>query len=420
MNRLEQSIPSRLFIIGRVLIVCILLVLLILGWVFSYPDTLSCSVTISTDYPPVLVNAKATTTIEKIYCKENQVVEQGQLLFKLKSETQQVDINKLQEFISKISGTKDYVDYLKISVPSELQLGSFQNEYSNLVKKCFEFQSFLKDSYVFQKMKSLEIDLKYYSQLENSYNKEKTILEEDLDIAHKNLVRQQDLNESGAISDLEAESAMSQEILKRKSVQNVQTTLILNRLKINSLKDQIEELKSTRWNKVKERVHEIEQIILNINSQIHKWEETFLVKAPISGFVVFSSKLYEDLPISSGQSICNILPSREKKRIVANYTIPVYNSGDLNIGSSVSINLDAYPDEKFGSIKTEISEISLMPFNLEGQYFLKAKSYLPDTLISTYNIKIPFSQNLSGNADIIMGNQSYFQRIRNKLFKKLK
>jgi len=77
---------------------------------------------------------------------------------------------------------------------------------------------------------------------------------------------------------------------------------------------------------------------------------------------------------------------------------PVQNSDKIKEGQKVNIKLESYPDTEFGTLTGEVKSISLIPDN-EGFYLIEV--FLPKKLITSYNNKIEFKQEMRGVADII-------------------
>ena len=72
--------PHKLLSIGSSVIGGILLVLFIACFIFKYPDTISCAVTITKTEPPVWVVAKMSGRLQELYAKDGQHVKADDII----------------------------------------------------------------------------------------------------------------------------------------------------------------------------------------------------------------------------------------------------------------------------------------------------------------------------------------------------
>ena len=101
--------------------------------------------------------------------------------------------------------------------------------------------------------------------------------------------------------------------------------------------------------------------------------------------------------ISNGDLVFTIIPEKHSSYI-CKVKAPVLNSGKIKIDQDVNIKLSGYPDIEYGVLKGKVQDISLISNN-EGMYLLDIS--LPNNLITTYNKKIKFKQEMQGSAVII-------------------
>ncbi|MDY0143599.1 MAG: HlyD family efflux transporter periplasmic adaptor subunit, partial [Bacteroidales bacterium] len=96
--------------------------------------------------------------------------------------------------------------------------------------------------------------------------------------------------------------------------------------------------------------------------------------------------------------------------------IPSTGIGKVKPGQTVNIKLDNYPYMEFGIIKAKIKNISLVPISTEQGIFYTAEIEINDSvLITNYNKSIPFSQNMTGIAEIITDDVRLLERFLNPL-----
>ena len=107
-----------------------------------------------------------------------------------------------------------------------------------------------------------------------------------------------------------------------------------------------------------------------------------------------------------GDEVMGIVPL-EKQEVIAKLILPVHNSGKLKVGQTVNIKLNNYLFQEYGMLKGFVKNISVMPKN--ESYAIKVS--LPNQLITTYNKKLDYKQEMQGTADIITEELSVFDRV---------
>jgi hypothetical protein len=71
---------------------------------------------------------------------------------------------------------------------------------------------------------------------------------------------------------------------------------------------------------------------------------------------------------------------------------------------------------EFGMLKAKVKNISLVPITTEQGIFYSAEIELNDSILKTnYNKIIPFSQNMTGTAEIITDDLRLLERFLNPL-----
>ena len=158
--------------------------------------------------------------------------------------------------------------------------------------------------------------------------------------------------------------------------------------------------KGTEINKIKEEMTLLKHVIQSFNQlkkAIKDWEYQYVLKSDIKGQVAFLSYWNENQTVNQGDLVFTIIPS-ENSSFIAKLKTPVQNSGKIKIGQNVNIKLENYPDAEFGVLNGVVKNMSLIP-NKEGLYLIDVE--LPKSLITSYNKKIEFRQEMRASAEIV-------------------
>jgi HlyD family secretion protein len=128
--------------------------------------------------------------------------------------------------------------------------------------------------------------------------------------------------------------------------------------------------------------------------------------APVSGSVTFTKFWSENQNVKAGEKVMTIIPADEGSTL-GKISLPLQGAGKVKVGNQVHVQFDNYPHMEFGVVKGFVSNISEVPD--EGFYTVEVD--FPLDLRTYYDITIPFSQNMQGNAEIYTDKKRLIERV---------
>jgi multidrug resistance efflux pump len=400
--------PPRWIVRRGIIIIFIIVVLaLVLAQKFKYPDFIKAQVTITTLIPPEKVEMQINGKLSRVYVKNQQVVEKGQILASIESTGNLEHILYLINL--KDTLTVDYSDFtFPIEKVSPLSLGRLETTYASFEEAYINYQ--------------LEKKLKPYNQINSVDEKQLEIIRDRIVSLEKQKqieiekvsLKENELNRNKGLLDKGVISVQQFEVVK---LGYLQATTNLENLKISisQLKESQNRIKkamlSNRINNRKDRVNLLKNVLQsydNFRTSIEEWEQTYLLKSSVEGQVSFQEYWGENQYINLGEVVFTILP-KDKKDIIGKLILPANNTGKIKIGQKVLIKLDNYPYQEFGMVNGKVQNISLVP-NKKGFYYLEVE--LPSgELVTSYNAVIPFDKEMIGTAEIVTKELSIMQRV---------
>ncbi len=87
--------------------------------------------------------------------------------------------------------------------------------------------------------------------------------------------------------------------------------------------------------------------------------------------------------------------------------LPVKDAGKVKIGNSVVLHFDNYPYMQYGTVKGTVARVSLVP---ESKHYC-VEIDLPEGLKTNYKKDLAFSQNMTGQGQILTDSKSLLVRI---------
>jgi len=417
-NDIIGNPPGWILRSGITIIALVVIIAIALSNIISYPDKIMAPVIITTENPPIDIISKSSGKIDKIFVKNKDTVIENQSLMYIENTAIPDDIDKVEKFLSEYE-TIDYIpDYLKLQYKDKLITGELNNTVSNFFQKYNAFQNLLRQSMVFQKIKSIDNEIQRIKKLNQIQNRQIEIYKNEVKIKEKDYNRNEILHTQHVISDSEKEKMEAEMLTYKRQLENMKTTAINNKIRIEQLKTQILELTDQRHTQVQDYLNELNELKTIIKNKIKEWREKYYITSPISGIVTIPAKITEDMFISQGNVVCSVVPMgkyTQSNTKIARAMTPISGVGKIENGSKTIIRFDAYPYKEYGTLETKVNDISLLPIkDKEGKVFYDLSISLPDTLITNYNKTIPYRPKMSGVALIITKDRTIFERIFNK------
>lgn len=390
------AVPNWMVRWGNSLFLILIILVLALSWIVKYPDTIESGAVITTTVPPQKEFAQITAKIDSIHVVDSQRVTENQILAVLENTANPEDVLYLKTITDTLT-----VDYDSLYFPFKelplLFLGDIDQSFAVFENNYYQYQLNKRLQPFSNEAKANEISIteskRRLSRLQAQYRLSQT----EYDFKKADLNRHISLFEKGVISEQEYE--------------NKQVALLSTERSHNSLGVSISQLreaiananslaKGTEFSRSREETQLLKSTIQSFNQlkrAIKDWENTYVLKSEIEGKVSFLNYWSKNQTVSQGDLVFTIIPSRFSNYL-AKLKAPLLNSGKIKVGQDVNVKLQNYPETEFGMLKGKVHNISLTP-DKDGYYLVDVS--LPEDLITSYNKKIDFKQEMRGTAEII-------------------
>ena len=190
------------------------------------------------------------------------------------------------------------------------------------------------------------------------------------------------------------------------SLEAAEQNSISSELRIEEIKNNITDLERDYEDQQYKQKSTISNTKKQLIHSLTKWENEFVLKAPVAGQVSFFSFWNENQFITTGNEFCFIVQANPTS-INGKVIMPVNNSVKVEEGQKVTVKLDDYAYKEYGMLVGKITSISLMPRN----QFYSAEVEFPNHLETTYKKSIKLKAQMSGEASIITKEQSVLDKV---------
>lgn len=397
-QEIVNRVPSWIVRWGTMLIFIVFLVALTISWFVKYPDVLKAEVVITTTPVPANLVARVDGRL-KLLKSDKEIVKAGDVVAFIDGN---VNLNDLQSLES-ILGS----DFIGID-PTSLQkfnVGEIQSSLSQLGAVLQDWQVFHNNaSYqnqVLQLQKQKETTLRIGFNQTAQYK----LLKRELSLSKEKFLTDSLLYSQKVIARLDFNSSQATFLQQQRVLKNAERAMLDNKLQINQLDKQIEDLQTEEKNREVELATQANNRFNELKSEIKRWKENYLLISPLDGQVSYLSFFYDNEYVALGKSLFTIVPKTQ--HVFGQAELAISRSGEVKAGQMVNIRLQNYPFEKYGVLTGNIETVSLIPN--DGNYLVKVN--LPNGLKTTHNSELKVTGQLKGELEIIAEDLRLLERI---------
>ena len=267
----------------------------------------------------------STGYVRNIYVKQGQAVEKGQLLLKIES-------------ADAISGQHHYSQII----------ASVQEQQDVLIK-----EHEIKVSTLVGNVDSYRDQVLHIEQQLNSLHSRIAIQSNLIELSQNDINRVKPLSDQGFYSKARLNELQSK-FLQQTSVKN---SLEQEKFQLELRIEEIENLIKTTKNELESSRAILDRNIAELEGRRYEISgvSSFDIKSPISG-KIDQLFVHSDQSVDSNQLLVSVYP--EDYPLIAEIWVPANSIGFLDVGQPVSIHLDAFPFQRFGSISATVQSIS--------------------------------------------------------------
>lgn len=404
-NEILGNPPAKILRWGTTVMFSVFVILIFFSWLIRYPDTIPSPVTVTTYNPPITLVSKVTGNIKHLYLREKDRVVTGQLIAVMETTASISEIELLKSTFDTINLPAGlYSDLL----PLLSELGELQVYYSSFLKNLSDLNNYNRNDLFGGRIVSLNIEIsRIKDYIDRLIVKERLVFEnEKLEVGKYQ--RDSVLHRGKSIADIDLEK--SRQALLRTSIELQQVRLDHSQKSIELAEKMqiLQDFKISRDEEKDKLISILNESFMNLKAQIRIWENTYLLKSPIDGTVTFTRFWNVNQSVVKDEAVLSIIPL-EPGEFIGRINLKMQRSGKVKTGQIVNLKLHGFPYLEYGMVRGVVKSKSLVPSG--DSYTIEIS--LPDGLTTTYGIKLEFTQNMQGTAEVITDNLRLIQKIVN-------
>ena len=401
------SIPSWITRWGVTVIAGIFALIIIGCCIIRYPQTLTSSITLTSENPPSDLAARYDGLLDTVCVVNGQKVSGGDLVALLSTPADYGDIMAVRDLLDSLSSRERDALPDAVSSPSlyeNYRLGDLQSSWSELVRSCSAYLNWSEIDQSGHQKRLVEEQIGKNREYYDDLLAQKAVLEQDMRYELAGLERDSLLMARGAVSRAEYEATLKNWTSKKGSLASFEATLTSTQLSILQLRQQLTELEIQRQNEETEHLRGIMQQASQLKAQVAQWLEQYAVISPADGTVSLQKVWSRGQHVMVGDVIASIVPDNGD-RVIGRLQVPSSGFGKVEEGQRVNVRLNGFPYMEFGVLKGVVESIPAVPQTVttaEGNSIVyTVEVSFPDSLVTTYGKELPMVQQMDGTAEII-------------------
>jgi multidrug resistance efflux pump len=399
------QVPNWFLCWGTTVIFFCLIMMMTLCWYIKYPDVVMAQIVVTTKNPPITVVARTNGKLNPIMVADHDQVQKDQVLAVIENTAHYEDVYALLRAAENLA-SREFSALPVFSPNSFWRLGEVQESYHAFEKSYQDWRLYQSLNPQAKAITSVQKQMGEYTRLLEKQQGQQQLYEKELQLASKIFERIKHAFERELISPSELEQKQKelfQAIRYRDDIKNqVSTTTI----RIEELQNSILNLTIEKQRAENEHRQTLTSRLDALKTNISRWEETYVLRAPIGGKVTFFEFRSEKQFVKNGQEVMTIVPGEEES-LVGKVSMNLRNSGKVKDGNKVLVHLQNYPSHEFGMLVGTVKNIALVPKN--DAYAIEVE--FNRGLTTTFNKTLEFRQEMQGSAEIITEDLRLIERI---------
>lgn len=384
-----------------------ILLFMILLYIIRFPDTIESPVTLTSGNPSISLIAESDGKIS-LRIADKQVAAKNDIIAVIENPARLEHVLLVKDRIHKFkSSLISGIINLNEQLPDSLTLGPLQYDYAEFIKLYKEYISYKTLDPISKVIRLSQQRLDTYLKLTKNIEVLKDLEQKRSGIAEKSHDRNSALLTEKVIApqQFEESEASYLDALQLVEMKNIELTTV--EIKIKELQSFITEQQLLMVQRDENFRNSLQAMSNKIESMIFEWEHDYLLLNPVEGTVNFLNFWTDHLYVRKGEQVCVVTPNHTDTVLGRAQVGPLYY-GKIRTGQRVRIKLKNYPYHEFGMIVGKVKSISSVT-NSSSVYFVNIE--LPQNLITTYKIEIPYQPDMTGVAEIELEEMSLLERV---------
>lgn len=393
------------------IIMVIVLVMVTLGCVIKYPDTVMGQISVTGEKAPVRLVSSVSGRL-KLLVENNTEVTEGTCMGYIETGAKYEDVLMLDSICSVTLGMNT-----SMNLPDNLELGVLSAYYNDFVLSYVQYDQ-LRQTTVYDNMRRTLMNQQQSDrQVAENMGKEIRLNDTVLSSIRKQYEADSLLYKHGALSGENLAQQHNHLLSSLQSDIELKSSALMKQSEISSIDIELAKVDVTVR---EEMASSFSTMVAKYNiliNQIHLWKELYLFMAPIGGSVQYLGFWRDNVHVNASTEVFSISPT--KNRMIGELFIPSLGAGKVEVGQDVNVKFFAYPYNEYGYVRGKVEALSSLTRNMESSEGM-AKFYLvkvsfPEGMKTNFDKQLHLNFESAGTGEVITKKRRLIQRLFDNL-----
>ncbi|HEX6910263.1 MAG TPA: HlyD family efflux transporter periplasmic adaptor subunit, partial [Longimicrobium sp.] len=292
-----------------------------------------------------------------------------------------------------------------------LRLGDLHPAYAQFLQSLSDYREAAAGEYDGQRVAELERQIRDQEVVRDNARAKQRVLAEQEELARRERDRARAMAGQQLISQAEVDRAEADYLLRRSAVQDAAGAVAQAEVQISSARGQVLEMRRGMSDAGRNRGLALRSSLATLRGALDRWDQENVLRAPAPGRVSLFRVLGPHQHVEAGAPLLAIVP--EQGEAVGRVLLASRGAGKVRVGQRVLLRLESFPAREFGAVVGRVSHVSQLPQETgegdDAQYLVGVD--VPDGLLTTYGRRLPFRQEMRGEAAIITRDRRLIVRL---------
>lgn len=415
LNEILRDPPSKLITRSILSTLIGFAVLVAAGLIIKIPETATGPARLVSNLAFVEVYPAVEGNISHLFVEDGSYVKKDAPLAVIQNPVDDHEyllIRQSLDGISKLMSGDDTLQIATFSLPAVTEIGMLQGAFQELRSALHNLAVFSQSAEYQRHKEILKGDLRIYRETAKQLKTRESLREESVELSKSQVERNEKLHSQGLIADAEMDRIKSEWVDKKMELEALRAQILQNQLAINRCLEATAENDFEYQKLLDAKFLAIREALEKNREQLQKWEETYLLRAPVDGKVQLARAWEPQQKVSPQQVAMTILPEKQQANTVKMFCT-AQDAARVKTGQSVLLEMEGYPSFTYGYLEAEVRQVSEVP--TDGRYAIEAE--LTDGFNTTLGKHLQFNRYAEGYGKIILREHTFVaQMLKNAGF----
>lgn len=386
--------------------------ILTLGFLIKYPDTVDGEISITGTTAPVRLVANNNGRMI-LLADNRQKMSKGDVIAYIVSGADYRHVLKVDSLLKDI-----YMNCVsEYPLPDSLMLGDISSAYSSFYLSYMQYSRIM-GSDIYEAMRhNLEQKIIADTKVTDNMKSEILLKERIVNDASERLCKDSMLYAVNGISQKEYVERRNNCLSLEESLLALKSNYLSKMSEINQSRMEIQRICLEETENREKAFSEFAAQRNALSNAIGLWKERYLELSPISGELEYLGFWKNNSFVQAGEELFTIIPDRND--VTGEVMIPSFGAGKVKLGQTANIKINNYPYEEYGMLKGKVKSLSRLTNKLKTQNRI-IDAYLieiafPDGMVTNFGKTLPLDFETKGSAEIITKSKRLIERLFDNL-----